>query len=204
MKILAVLWAVCIVGLCHGGDGDGKGVLDGAVCSQQPTPTSAQPNTRDVSTEDNVANPQPTVVPPSQSTVESPKSTTPITLDLANPDDSKVNVNTRNHQGLEHTTYTPKRGSKITSVVENGATLWAAKEDDEESEFVSLFEKEDCTIINVIVSDSDNDKSMHFEKADGKWSEVGMKLFLKKFEEVIGGFEDDPEAAKKGQGQAQV
>ncbi|EKX72201.1 signal peptide containing protein [Theileria equi strain WA] len=114
-----------------------------------------------------------------------PTTTTPVTLDLATPDKSKLDVHTETESGVPLKTYSPKDGY-ITSVVENGAPIWTFSEN-EKCLFVASYAKDGVTIIRLGTSDeSSGTKSKHFEKVNGTWSGIDINAFDKKIEEMMG------------------
>ncbi|EKX72162.1 signal peptide containing protein [Theileria equi strain WA] len=128
MRVLTVLLAVSLVRLCHcGGDNGGaKGGVKGAVAQQDPV-KPVQPNTQGPpgQTQANLSTPTQQAVKPV--TASSGKADV---LDLANPDESKVDILKASRNKVEKKEYYPKDTSKITSVVDGQTPIWTASEED--------------------------------------------------------------------------
>ncbi|EKX72281.1 signal peptide containing protein [Theileria equi strain WA] len=154
MKVLAVLWTVCLVGLCRCGDDDGaKGALKGAFTE---TPEGLSPA----------------------------ETTAPVGLDIAKPDDTNLDLHIKDGSCFKYKLYLPKDAFYISSVVENGAPIWEAEED-EKCEIVGSFEKEDYVLVTVFLSGGNNDQSRYFVKTGGQWKELKKEELDKKIEEMI-------------------
>ncbi|EKX72451.1 hypothetical protein BEWA_049180 [Theileria equi strain WA] len=103
-----------------------------------------------------------------------PQSTRPSgpVLDLANPDESKVNMSTNTHRGLTIEDYTPKDAVLITSVVDGPTSIWTASGNEK---FVSAkyAHRGGCSQgLEIKIKDGNDTKTKKFEeKADGKWAQ---------------------------------
>ncbi|AFZ79747.1 hypothetical protein BEWA_025960 [Theileria equi strain WA] len=108
----------------------------------------------------------------------------PATLDLSNPDQSKVHIGDRSGNGLSQATYTPKDTSKITTVVDGEAQLWTAS-GYEKCLLVESYAKNTTKVIYLEV-ESSGTKSRYFEKLDGAWNELKKDQFYEKAKALIG------------------
>ncbi|EKX73016.1 signal peptide containing protein [Theileria equi strain WA] len=110
-----------------------------------------------------------------------PKPTTPITLDLAKPDETNVRVgNQSRDDGIKTKRFTPKDAFHISSVVDGGSSVWKA-EKNERCKFVESHAKGDSSLISIGISKGDYLDFKYFEKtADGKWNNITQGDFLRK------------------------
>ncbi|EKX73641.1 signal peptide containing protein [Theileria equi strain WA] len=111
--------------------------------------------------------------------------TTLVTLDLAHPDRSKVSINDQSSDVMNIMEYTPKNGYHISSVMDGGVEVWTAGTG-ETSGLVNSYTKGDSSLITIGVDKGDDLEHKHFEKVDGKWREVTLGDFLKKYNEMKG------------------
>ncbi|EKX73814.1 signal peptide containing protein [Theileria equi strain WA] len=134
MKILALLWTVCLVRLCSAGFWccGGSKTHDDEV-----TVRTVQGGSNKVSTENLRA------VPPQQPVESLPQPTEPkevpqdgINLDLAKPDETTSRLAPRNGLVLS-----PHGAFSITSVMDGNQVLWEAKEDNEKYVTINLYSK---------------------------------------------------------------
>ncbi|EKX72232.1 hypothetical protein BEWA_046960 [Theileria equi strain WA] len=99
------------------------------------------------------------------------------TLDISSPDETKVDLKKGDESGLDYNIYSPKDGSKITSVVENGALVWTASGAGQKCLFVELHGKEELILAySKVESDSGLDLK-YFKKVGGRWNEVDKNTF---------------------------
>ncbi|EKX73540.1 signal peptide containing protein [Theileria equi strain WA] len=183
MKILAVLWTVCLVGLCHGGGDDGKG-LKGAVAQQDPV-KPVQPNTQ--------GPPGQTQANPSTPTQQG-QAAKPVTassgkadvLDLASPDESKVDIVKASRNEVEKKEYYPKDTSKITSVMDGGVSMWTAT-GNEKCCFARSYTKGDSSFLYITIMGGNDLTAKFCEKAGGAWNEVDEEPFNDGVTTMIGG-----------------
>ncbi|EKX73513.1 hypothetical protein BEWA_035490 [Theileria equi strain WA] len=140
MKVIAVLWTVCLVRLCSAGCCGCFGRSNGSS----------------------------------------------VTLDLSCPDESKVKMTTNNDKGLESKEYSPKSGSKIKSVVDNGATIWdSCRISSEQCLFATLSKKGESSLLLIATRNAVEKK--YFEKCDEKWKKIDKKDdYEKKLNEMRG------------------
>ncbi|EKX73811.1 signal peptide containing protein [Theileria equi strain WA] len=155
MKVLAILWTVCLVGLCHcGGDNGGaKGGVKGGEKQNQPQ-ENAQPAGR-----------------------------VDIILDLANPDKDKVNIETKEVSGVEHTTYTSK-SVPVTLVVGEETRLWATPEG-EKLLLARVSKKNESSLLLISAKTHGRVGKKYFEKnGNGEWKKITEENYDKKLEDL--------------------
>ncbi|EKX72694.1 signal peptide containing protein [Theileria equi strain WA] len=168
MKILVVLWTVSLVRLCSAGcwgksktKDDDNGPYGGSKENLRSAPSKP-------------------VVP--QLTGQ-PTITTPITLDLAKPDETKVNVYKEEEDGVKFEDYSPKNAFHISSVMDGGVTLWKAEGANEKSTFVQSHTK-GSTLITIGIKNGNNYTGKYFEKNADGWKELKRDEFDKKLNEM--------------------
>ncbi|AFZ79214.1 signal peptide-containing protein [Theileria equi strain WA] len=114
------------------------------------------------------------------------KSPTPITLDLSNPDDSKVNVYKEEDEGVKFEDYSPKEGHHISSVVDAGKELWKA-EAGQKCFLTKSYTKDDISFLVIVINGSDYGLDLrYFEKTGGAWRPIEKDDFLKKLNGMSG------------------
>ncbi|AFZ79754.1 signal peptide-containing protein [Theileria equi strain WA] len=154
MKVLAVLLAVSLVRLCRCGDDDGA---KGALKGAfTETPEGLSPA----------------------------ETTTAVTLDIASPNHTNLDVHTKDGGCFEYKLYLPKDTFRISSVSDGEEELWKAA-GDKNCEVVISFRKEDHALVTVFLSGGNNDQSKYFEKISGAWKELKKEELDKKIEEMI-------------------
>ncbi|EKX73342.1 signal peptide containing protein [Theileria equi strain WA] len=152
--------------------------------SRSPQKPVEQPNQTATST------PQ---VPPSPANTTSsitsqagaPKPTTPITLDLSNPDKSKVNMDIKDSNGVVFSEITPKDTSKITTVVDGPTSIWTAS-GKEEFVFVKHHKKGDSILLTILLKDDNGYTDKYFEKNSSNWNEIKQDEFNGKLATLMG------------------
>ncbi|EKX72515.1 hypothetical protein BEWA_049820 [Theileria equi strain WA] len=149
------------------------------------TPQEASSSSVKFSRENPTTPLQPTVVPAGQSTAEeSPKPTAPVTLDLANPDKSKVEIREDLTGGVSYRGFVPKNIFHISSVTYGDKELWTASEG-EEFTFAGSSTKENYTLISIVINGSDYGLDLkYFELVDGEWKNINEGDFFNKLEEL--------------------
>ncbi|EKX72386.1 signal peptide containing protein [Theileria equi strain WA] len=161
MKVLALLWTVCLVRFCSAGCcgcfGGGKSK------SKSKTRTSDDDNEPQVTT----------------------KPSTPATLDLANPDTSKLDMHTETESGVSLKTYSPKGGNHVSSVVDADKELWKAS-GDEKCLLAEYYAKGKVELLFLEVENGGKLSTRYFEKVDGAWKEIAEKDFDEKAKTMIG------------------
>ncbi|EKX72764.1 hypothetical protein BEWA_013230 [Theileria equi strain WA] len=101
-------------------------------------------------------------------------------LDITNPDKSKIDVKTKNDDGIECREYHLKSSSKITSVLDSGVTIWTATSEEMCTLAVS-FTRGNSSSLVILINDGQNIQNRFFKKADGRWEDATDKV--KKMEE---------------------
>ncbi|AFZ80935.1 signal peptide-containing protein [Theileria equi strain WA] len=155
MKVLAVLWTLCLVRFCSAiwccgkskTSDDDNGVYGGSAENLRSPPT--------------------------------PVTTIPNTLDLAKPNESKVKVYKDSKNGVEHTTYDPKRGSNITSVVDGEAKLCAIP-GGEKLLSAEVSSNGESSLLLVSSAARGRVSKRHFEKLGGQWKNVTEEHYSRK------------------------
>ncbi|AFZ79713.1 signal peptide-containing protein [Theileria equi strain WA] len=112
-----------------------------------------------------------------------PFKTTPITLDLASPDQSTFEIGKSLIYGVSYRGFIPKDAFYIFSVMDAGVEVWTAGTG-ETSGLVNSYTKGDSSLITIGVDKGDDLEHKHFEKLDGKWREVTLGDFLNKLKEM--------------------
>ncbi|EKX72741.1 hypothetical protein BEWA_013000 [Theileria equi strain WA] len=101
--------------------------------------------------------------------------TTPITLDLASPDNSNINVDEQTFGEVLLKSYFPRKDHHISSVVENGVTLWKATGDEKCTSVQSHVQ--DSTVMTIGIKSGDDLEAKFFEKNGGVWKNVDKRYF---------------------------
>ncbi|AFZ79896.1 hypothetical protein BEWA_027450 [Theileria equi strain WA] len=105
-----------------------------------------------------------------------------VTLDLANPDDSNINVDEQTFDEVLLKSYFPKKDHHISSVVENGVTLWKATGDEKCTSVQSHVK--DSTVMTIGIKSGDDLEAKFFEKNGGVWKTITEEDFDKKLGEI--------------------
>ncbi|EKX73864.1 signal peptide containing protein [Theileria equi strain WA] len=156
MKVLTVLWTLCLVRFCSAiwccgkskTSDDDNGVYGGSAENLRSPPT--------------------------------PVTTIPNTLDLAKPNESKVKVYKDSKNGVEHTTYDPKRGSKITSVVDGDRELWKSSGNEECVLAKFLSKGGNSPLLVLFLANG----YVYFEKKADGWTSIKKEDYDKKLNEM--------------------
>ncbi|AFZ81007.1 signal peptide-containing protein [Theileria equi strain WA] len=110
------------------------------------------------------------------------------TLDLSNPDTSKILVHTETKSEVTVKYHYPKDTSKddfhISSVMDGEVEVWTCGTG-ETSGLVNSYTK-GSSLLLIGVDKGDDLEHKYFGKVDGKWREVTLKEFLKEFYEMKG------------------
>ncbi|EKX72094.1 signal peptide containing protein [Theileria equi strain WA] len=106
------------------------------------------------------------------------------TLDLSNPDTSKLDVHTENAYGVSLKEYTPKSAFHISSLTDGDKELWKASGDGQKCKLVESYSKGALELLYLETSESTGTKFNYFEKTDGKWKDITEKDFNSKFKEI--------------------
>ncbi|EKX72200.1 hypothetical protein BEWA_046640 [Theileria equi strain WA] len=108
---------------------------------------------------------------------------TPVTLNLDKPDDSKIDT-TKNEEnnGVKHTIYSPKKDYHISSVVDAGKELWKKAEGYQKFLSAKLSTKENKTLLLISLESG----YVYFEKNGNAWKEIKQEQFLKDLHEMRG------------------
>ncbi|EKX73508.1 hypothetical protein BEWA_035440 [Theileria equi strain WA] len=115
------------------------------------------------------------------------KPTTPITLNLVNPDESNIDVHIKNESEVSFKGYTPKNCYHISSVMNADKELWKATEGaDEKCLLAESYAKNNVELLSLKASDNSGTKSKYFEKTGGVWKNIGKELFNEKIDVMIG------------------
>ncbi|AFZ80814.1 signal peptide-containing protein [Theileria equi strain WA] len=111
----------------------------------------------------------------------------PVTLDLSNPDETKLDVHTENESEVSFKEYTPKNCYHISSVMNADNELWRATEGtNEKCLLAECYEKGDITILYLETDDGNNNQSKYFWKVGTEWKSIDKKEFNDKGEVMIG------------------
>ncbi|EKX72700.1 signal peptide containing protein [Theileria equi strain WA] len=170
MRILAVLWTVCLVRLCSAGCCGG--------------------GTRDDDDESYGGS--------TENLRSQPRHVAPITLNLFNPDESKLEINTRNDEGVLLKTLTPKDGCVISSVMDGDKELWKSTAFKVSETYASRVNAHgyyclSCTIYKhgnkevlemVVVENSSRGKKFFERNANSEWISIEKDDFFKKLNEM--------------------
>ncbi|EKX73516.1 signal peptide containing protein [Theileria equi strain WA] len=109
--------------------------------------------------------------------------TIPITLDLSSLNESEIEIATREDRGVSHTTYSPKEGVLITSVVEGGAQLWATPEG-EKLLFARVSTKGESSLLFISAKICGRVSKRYFEKLGGQWKKITEGNYDKKLDDL--------------------
>ncbi|AFZ80881.1 signal peptide-containing protein [Theileria equi strain WA] len=182
MKVLAVLWTVCLVRLSYcGGDG-GKGGLKEA--EKQTPSTHAQNQPQEQQKEQNLQ-PIPQGVQGKPAAPVTKSAGQRVTLDLSKPDETKVDIVKASKNGVEKKTYYPKKGNPILhQVVDDQSSIWSAS-GREIYVFVQSHTKGNSSILAIYADvGSFKYKKEYFEKTADGWVSIDKEDYDKKFVEM--------------------
>ncbi|EKX72621.1 signal peptide containing protein [Theileria equi strain WA] len=156
MRILALLWTVCLVRLC-------SGCIKGNETDYNDGPYGGS--------EENLRS-----SPPQSAGQDG------LVLDLASPDKSKVKIEIDNDKGVTLKTYFPKKGYYIMhQVVDGDKELWTASEG-EGLLFAEVSSKGNYSVLILILKNGDR---KYFEKnADGEWKKITEENYDKKLQDL--------------------
>ncbi|AFZ79498.1 hypothetical protein BEWA_023470 [Theileria equi strain WA] len=122
--------------------------------------------------------------------------TNPITLDLPNIDVSKINVETKEDNGVTVKEFSPKDDFHISSVMDSCKELWTAGAG-QKCFLVEHYEKNNVAILYLETDDGNDTKSKYFEKVGNEWKNIGKELFNEKaktmIKESVGSTSDTPQ-----------
>ncbi|AFZ80302.1 signal peptide-containing protein [Theileria equi strain WA] len=166
MRVLAVLWTVCLVRLCSAGccgggtRDDDDGPYGGSTENLRSSPSQS-------SRQDGVA------------------------LDLSNPDESKLEIRESVTHGVSYRGFIPKSGYHTNKVKDGGKELWKA-EAGEKYFLAQSYTKGNEAVLYLEISGSSGTTHKYFEKVDGKWDGITQGDFLKKLHEMRNGVTNQP------------
>ncbi|EKX73625.1 signal peptide containing protein [Theileria equi strain WA] len=225
MKVIALLWTVCLVRLCHGksghknyrgndnehsGDskksqsipasprGSGNAVAEGSGTAEGSSGKKANVNAK--GSEDDKKPPTqpnapvkidgPTPQKQPQANAQS-AGQGDTTLDISDPDSSKVDVGEETSRGIKWKVFKPKDGVTITSFTEGGAEIGKI------SSAVKLLRiplHSQTPIIYIAHGGATPEKC--YEKVDGKWKEIGLNDFYMRTNEIKNAVKPNEEAVR--------
>ncbi|AFZ80759.1 hypothetical protein BEWA_001660 [Theileria equi strain WA] len=110
----------------------------------------------------------------------------PATLDLSNPDKTKLDVHTETESGMTVKEYSPKDAFHIYSVLDGGKELWKAGAG-QKCFLVESYTKNTTKVIYLEIDNCNSNQSKYFgNNANGEWKSIEKVEFDKKIEEMIG------------------
>ncbi|AFZ79835.1 uncharacterized protein BEWA_026840 [Theileria equi strain WA] len=132
----------------------------------------------------------PTVVPSSDEFSEAQMvkqgGTTPITLDLASPNESEIGILGSDTNEVSTKTYSPKKNVKITSVVDGGLPIWKASGNETFSS-AKLSSRDGYSLLLIYLKDTGNSFGKHFEKNADGWTPIDEKAYKGKLQDLKNG-----------------
>ncbi|EKX72744.1 hypothetical protein BEWA_013030 [Theileria equi strain WA] len=109
-----------------------------------------------------------------------PKPTEPVTLNLANPDQSKVHIGDRSGNGIKSKNYSPKDTFHISSVMEGKVEVWNVVDPNTKCKLVRVYANSDIEVLYLDIDCNGNPISRYFEKQNGKWNSINKIDFDRK------------------------
>ncbi|AFZ79928.1 hypothetical protein BEWA_027770 [Theileria equi strain WA] len=107
------------------------------------------------------------------------------TLNLASPDNSKLELVESSACGVSYRGLRPKGAFHISSVMDGQVSVWTAN-GDQKYTCVEYYEKDGVTILRLKISDGSDTMPKYFEKVDGEWESITEDDYDKKIEEMMG------------------
>ncbi|EKX73868.1 signal peptide containing protein [Theileria equi strain WA] len=111
---------------------------------------------------------------------------TPIALDLNNPDKSKLDVHTETELEVSLKGYTPKNTFHISSVLEGDKELWKSARAGHKCLIAQYCAKDDATILYLEVETSGKCSTRYSEKIGNEWTSLKENEFNEKAKTMIG------------------
>ncbi|AFZ80120.1 hypothetical protein BEWA_029710 [Theileria equi strain WA] len=108
----------------------------------------------------------------------------PFTLDISDPDRSKVIVKNSTDRGVDKRSFTPKVGQYISAIAEGGFSIWSAF-GDEECNYVTLSFKDDAALLAIDVQSGGQFISKGFEKIGNAWKSITQEEFQSKINALL-------------------
>ncbi|EKX72145.1 signal peptide containing protein [Theileria equi strain WA] len=127
----------------------------------------------------------PTAGRSSQSTPadESPKPTNPVTLNLTDPDESKLDVHTETKSEVTVKYHYPKDTSKDTTVMDGNKELWTGGANDRCLSCL-IYKKGSMELLKIVVVESGSTVYKYFEKCDEEWKKIDKKDYDQKLTDM--------------------
>ncbi|EKX72123.1 hypothetical protein BEWA_045870 [Theileria equi strain WA] len=116
----------------------------------------------------------------------------PITLDLAKPDRSKVDIQTKNYRGVILKECSLKKEYYVDFIVDSGVIVWTPVKY-EKCIFLESFMKGDSILLTILLKDDNGYTDKYFEKVDETWKNLEHDDFFKKLDKMRG-FSSQPGA----------
>ncbi|AFZ80015.1 hypothetical protein BEWA_028650 [Theileria equi strain WA] len=122
-----------------------------------------------------------------------PKQTTPVPLNLSNPDKSKVVVYDQYSNEIKTKKYSPRDNYHISSVMEGEVEVWKVDDPNTKCRIVRGYAKDGIEILYLHIDCNGSPNSKHFEKKNGAWHEMDINTYDKKLKEIRGEPEEPEE-----------
>ncbi|EKX72334.1 hypothetical protein BEWA_048010 [Theileria equi strain WA] len=111
---------------------------------------------------------------------------TPITLDLASPNESEIGILGSDTNEVSTKTYSPKKDVKVTSVVDGGLPIWKASGKETFSS-AKLSSRDGYSLLLIYLKDTGNSFGKHFEMVGGEWIPIDKKEYDQKLKDLKSG-----------------
>ncbi|EKX72227.1 signal peptide containing protein [Theileria equi strain WA] len=108
---------------------------------------------------------------------------TPLELDISNPDKKNICAGGRRKNGMDHKSFFPRKEYSISSVHDNGYTIWKSL-GIERCFFVEYYSARECMILYIEAGTGKKVTSLFFEKSEDAWVEIDSVQFAKRLQDI--------------------
>ncbi|AFZ79814.1 hypothetical protein BEWA_026630 [Theileria equi strain WA] len=117
--------------------------------------------------------------------------TSPITIELANPDDEYVKTCQKERDGILYQGFKSKDPYYFSSIRERGVEVWRAR-NAERCTLIKLYTKGDLSMMYLNINEFQDFTPLHLENAGDGWRVVDKEEFLRTFNSLRGDSADSP------------
>ncbi|AFZ80748.1 hypothetical protein BEWA_001550 [Theileria equi strain WA] len=136
--------------------------------------------------------PQPPVTPPTEGSSETPQSVGKVgALDIANPDETRVDINKGDSSGVGYRGLMPKDDVIVSSVLDAGATVWEAEGANDKCVAINLYSRGDTSLLTLWTIRGESLDILYFKRVKDKWDGITPKEFKEKLNGMDDGDEDN-------------
>ncbi|EKX72357.1 signal peptide containing protein [Theileria equi strain WA] len=162
MKVFMTLWAVCLVGLSYCGDNEKRRRAGNG------DHVGYESSSGDELYHDDI-------IFKSTQPIAVPESTSLCSLDISNPDETKILTRVTYNNGFSYKEFTAKEDFNIISVLDKSQILWVSG--GRRLKHASCYEAKDSSLISIYFTNVRKVESECFEKVHGEWREIEDKAF---------------------------